>query len=62
MLLVSPLGVEPGSVQSIKAMGPQKWWHRLDESSATPGVGGYFGKSRTEISPVEGSVPIRWVP
>lgn len=40
MLLVSWARVEPGEIEPIKAMGPQKWGNRLDESLASLRVGG----------------------
>lgn len=67
MAFVPSFRVEPGQVQPVEAVGPKEWWHRLDESPATLGVGGYFGKSRNEITAEEclvvrcllGTVPLR---
>ena len=50
---VPPSRVEPGEVQPIKATRPQERWHRSGESPATLGVGSFFGKSGTKITPEE---------
>lgn len=66
MLLVSWARVEPGEIQSIKAMGPQKWGNRFDESPASLRVGGNPGKSRTKPpqnelgTPMPGTLSLQW--